>query len=297
MNDINNMNDKAVIGISLGGGVLLAGKVKNGKVLKGLRKKINNKDSEDSIIKEIVSAVKELIDDEVVGIGFGAPSLVDVQQGIVYNVQKIKSWKEVHIKEILEDAFGLQIYVNNDANCFATGELYFGKGQSCKNLVALVLGVGVGAGIVFNEHLYSGSNCGAGEFGNVPYRHHDLEYYLSEAYFEIKYGLNLETLLKRAAKKDKIALAVFEQYGFDLGNAIKTIMYTIDPELIILGGPISRAFEYFKEAMWEKVHTFTYPRSVQNLRIEASENEHIAVLGAAALYFDARNNVLRKESL
>lgn len=296
MNDIHHTNNKSVIGVSLGGGVLLAGKVQNGKVLKGLTRKINNKDPEDQIIKEIVSAVKELIDPEVVGIGFGAPSLVDVQQGIVYNVQKIKSWKQVHIKEILEDTFNLQVYVNNDANCFAIGELYFGKGQNVKNLVAMVLGVGVGAGIVFNEHLYSGANCGAGELGNIPYRHHDLEYYLSEAYFELKYGLNLDILLKRAAKKDKIALAVFEQYGFDLGNAMKIIMYTLDTELVILGGPISRAFEYFKESMWENVNSFLYSRSIKKLRIEANENEHIAVLGAAALYFDAHNNVLRKET-
>lgn len=296
MNDIHYTNNKSVIGISLGGGVLLAGKVQNGKVLKSLTKKINNKDPEGLIIKEIISTVNELIDPEVVGIGFGAPSLVDVQQGIVYNVQKIKSWKQVHIKEILEDTFNLQVYVNNDANCFAVGELYFGKGQEVKNLVAMVLGVGVGAGIIFNEHLYSGSNCGAGELGNIPYRHHDLEYYLSEAYFEIKYGLNLDTLLKRASKKDKIALAVFEQYGFDLGNAMKIIMYTLDTELIILGGPIGKAFEYFKASMWEIVDSFIYPRSIEKLRIEASENEHIAVLGAAALYFDAHNNILRKET-
>jgi len=288
------IEDKTIVGVSLGGRMLLVGRVKNGQVEKGLTIKINNRETEGNIIKEILSAIKQVINESVVGIGFGAPSLVDVEKGIVYNVQKIKSWRQVHIKEILEDTFDVPVYVNNDANCFAIGELYFGKGKKAENLVGLILGAGVGAGIVFKKHLYSGANCGAGEYGNIPYRDFDLEYYLSEAYFDIKYGLTFDSLISRAKKDDKIALAVFEQYGFDLGNAIKIIMYTSDPELIIIGGPIAKAFEYFEEAMWEKLNSFVYKHSLEKLRIEASEQENIAVLGAAALYFDAHNNILDK---
>lgn len=286
--------NKSIVGVSLGGRMLLVGRVRDGKVEKSISRKINNKETEGNIIKEVLSAIKEVMNDSVAGIGFGAPSLVDVENGIVYHVQKIKSWKQVHIKDILEDTFDLPVYVNNDANCFAIGELYFGKAKEAQNLVGLILGAGVGAGIVFKKHLYSGSNCGAGEYGNIPYRQHDLEYYLSDAYFDIKYGLTFDSLMDRAGQGDKIALAVFEQYGFDLGNALKIIMYSNDPEVIIIGGPISKAFEYFKEAMWEKVNTFIYKHSLEKLRIEASDQENIAVLGAAALYFDARNNVLNK---
>ena len=287
------MENKSIIGVSLGGRTLLVGRVKGGKVEKSLSKKINNKETEGNIIKEVVSSIKEVMDESVAGIGFGAPSLVDVENGIVYHVQKIKSWKQVHIREILEDTFEVPVYVNNDANCFAVGELYFGKGKQVENLVGLIIGVGVGAGIVFKKHLYSGSNCGAGEYGNMPYRDYDLEYYLSESYFDIKYGLEFDTLLSRAKKGDKIALAVFEQYGFDLGNALKMIMYSNDPEMIILGGPISKAFEYFKEAMRVKLNTFAYKHSLEKLKVEVSEQENIAVLGAAALYFDANNKFIK----
>ncbi len=287
------MVDKSIIGVSLGGRALLVGRVKNGAVEKSLSKKINNRETEGNIIKEVISSIKEVMDDTVAGIGFGAPSLVDVENGIVYNVQKIKSWKEVHIREILEDTFDMPVYVNNDANCFAVGELYFGKGKKVQDLVGLIIGVGVGAGIVFRKHLYSGSNCGAGEYGNMPYREHDLEYYLSESYFDIKYGLDFDVLLKRAKKEDKIALAIFEQYGFDLSSAIKMIMYSNDPEMIILGGPISKAFDYFKDAMWEKLKSFVYKHSLEKLEIEVSDQENIAVLGAAALYFDANNTFIK----
>jgi len=288
------MKQQAVIGVSLGGRTLLVGRVKDGVLEQSVTRKINNRESEGNIIKEVVNAIKEVMDDSVVGMGFGAPSLVDVEKGIVYNVQKIKSWKQVHIKDILEDTFGIPVYVNNDANCFAIGELYFGQAKEVENLIGLILGAGVGAGIVFKKHLFSGTNCGAGEYGNIPYRDHDIEYYLSDNYFDLKYGLSFDLLLERAKRADKIALAIFEQYGFDLGNAIKIIMYSVDPEMIIIGGPISAAFSFFEKAMWQKVNNFLYKHSLEKLKIQATKQENIAVLGAAALYFDANNHVLSK---
>ncbi len=286
--------DSAVIGISMGGKTLLAGKVKNGRIEKSITRKINNKGPENEILAEVFDVINEVKDDEVAGIGIGVPSLVDVEKGIVYRVQNIPSWREVHLKEILESHFGLKIYVNNDANCFAIGEMYFGKTAGYENSVGLILGAGVGAGIIFKSHLYSGTNCGAGEFGDIPYRDFTYEYYLNDAYFEYKYGVAASTFLSRANKKDKIALAIFEQYGNDLGNLMKTILFTVDPQIIVVGGPLAKAFPYFEKSMWDKVNTFPYRHAISKLKIVPSEQENIAVLGAAALYFDAKNQRLKK---
>ena len=288
------MDQKAVLGISFGGKTLLAGKVKNGSIEKSITRIINNRASESEILSEVVSVIKELIDDEVAGIGIGVPGVVDVEKGIVYDVQNIPSWREVHIKEILESHFGLRVYVNNDANCFAIGETYFGRTKGYENSVGLILGAGVGAGIIFKGHLYSGTNCGAGEFGDIAYRDESYEFYLNDAYFEYKYGVPASTFLNRAKRKDKIALAVFEYYGFDLGNLIKTILYSVDPEIITIGGMLSKAFPYFEKSMWKKVKTFKYKTSINKLQIVASEQENIAVLGAAALYYDAQNQSVNK---
>jgi len=288
------MDQKAVLGISFGGKTLLAGKVKNGSIEKSITRIINNRASESEILSEVVSVIKELIDDEVAGIGIGVPGVVDVEKGIVYDVQNIPSWREVHIKEILESHFGLRVYVNNDANCFAIGETYFGRTKGYENSVGLILGAGVGAGIIFKGHLYSGTNCGAGEFGDIPYRDANYEFYLNDAYFEYKYGVAAQTFLNRANKKDKIARAVFEHYGTDLGNLIKTILFTVDPEIIVIGGPISKAFPYFEKSMWEKVNTFPYKHAIGKLKIVASGQEDIAVLGAAALYYDAQNQSFKR---
>ncbi len=286
--------DNAVIGISFGGKTLVAGKVKNGRIEKSVSKKINNKAPENEILSEVFQIINEVKDDEVAGIGIGVPSLVDVDKGIVYRVQNIPSWHEVHIKEILENHFGLKICVNNDANCFAIGETYFGKTAGYKNSVGLILGAGVGAGIIFEGHLFSGTNCGAGEFGEIPYRDFNYEHYLNDAYFEYKYGLAANTFLSRANKKDKIARAIFEHYGTDIGNLIKTLLFAVDPEIIVIGGPLSKAFPFFEKSMWDKVNTFPYKHAISKLKIVASGQEDIAVLGAAALYFDAKNQSLKK---
>lgn len=284
----------ALIGISFSGKTLVAGKVKDGHVNESIIRKINNKAPEDEILAEVFNIIQEVKDNEVAGIGIGVPSLVDVEKGIVYHVQNIPSWREVHIREILESRFGLKVYVNNDANCFAIGEAYFGKTADYVNSVGLILGTGVGAGVIFKGHLYSGTNCGAGEFGEIPFRDYNYEYYLNDAFFVYKYGVSVTTFLKRANKKDKIALAIFEQYGNTLGRLIKTILFAVDPEIIVIGGPLSKAFPYFEKSMWDKIKTFPYKHAINKLRVVASEQEDIAVLGAAALYFDAQNQSLRK---
>lgn len=278
---------RTVIGVYLGGKTLMAGKVKDGIIEKKVHKTINNLGAEEEIIMEVIGAIQEVFDEEIDGIGVGVPSLVNIHKGIVYKTPNIPSWQEVHLKEILEDRFRVNVLLNNDANCFAAGEKYFGNAKNYENIVGLILGVGFGCGIITNQKLYSGNNCGAGEFGSIPYRDYDYEYYCSEGYFNEKYGENFADFLSRAQKKDKIALAIFEQYGNDLGNAIKTILFAIDPEIIIIGGRLAEAFTFFSKSMWNVINTFPYKDSIRNLKIEVSSQAEIAILGAAALYFDA----------
>ena len=286
--------EKSIIGVFLDGKTLMTGKVKNGKIISSNSRKIDRYQSEEAILSDLINAVANVFDNDVVGIGIGVPSLVDVARGIVYKVQRIPSWREVHLKDILESQFGVKVYVNNDANCFAVGEMYFGKAKNFENIVGLIIGQGVGAGIIFKGHLYSGTNCGAGEFGSIPYKEHDFEYYCSESFFDEKYGISFEVLFERVKKKDKIALAIFEQYGFDLGNVLKSIMYTIDPEVVVIGGSIAQAFNFFEKSMWEKINTFTYKHSLKKLKIVQTDQTDIAILGAASLYYDAQNKSMKK---
>lgn len=281
--------DSAFLGVNMSGRYIQVGRVKGETIEQQVTRKINNREEEDVILRELISTIEEVMTPDVDSIGIGVPSVVDVKQGIVYKVVNIPSWRKVHLKSILEQHFGVSVYVNNNANCFSVGEKYFGKGFSFENMVGLIIGTGLGAGIVLNGHLYSGNNCVAGEFGLIPYKEHDYEYYCSEGYFDEKYGIKAEALLERAVDGDKIALAIFEQFGHDVGNIIKTVMYSVDPDLIVIGGALSKAFPYFEKTMWEQVRTFFYREAVDKLKIVQTETPDIAILGAVALCLDAKN--------
>lgn len=278
--------DKTIVGVFLGGKNLVSGRVKGGVIEKLSKTVIDNKAPEESVIAEVISSIEDVFTDDVEGIGIGVPSIVDTQKGIVYKVTNIPSWIEVHLKDIIEEKFNTRVLINNDANCFVVGEKYFGKAKNFKNVVGLIIGTGMGAGIIVDNKLYSGANCGAGEFCSIPYRDANYEYYCSTSYFEEKYGIKSDILLDRAQKKDKVALAIYEQFGYDLGNAIKTILFALDPEIIVIGGAIAKAYPFFNNAMRKKVKTFNYKNTLNKLKIEISEEPNMAVLGAAALYLD-----------
>ncbi|MCR8556122.1 ROK family protein [Mucilaginibacter sp. BJC16-A38] len=281
------MNNVKIIGIDLGA-TNIRGAVVSGEVMSAIvSRKITVKGTEEQVLEDVYYTIDQLIDKDIKAIGIGVPSVVDVELGIVYDVVHIPSWKEVHLKQILEEKYKVTVFVNNDANCFALGEYYFGKGKGAKNLVGLTLGTGLGAGIIINNQLYAGPNCGAGEFGCVDYLDNNYEFYCSGSFFNNVYGLNGQDVFKDAQNGDANALKLYAELGTHLGNAIKLVMYTYDPSLIILGGSVPAAYDYFEKTMWERIHTLVYPKSVEKLKIETSALENSGILGAAGLYFDS----------
>ncbi|HOI45767.1 MAG TPA: ROK family protein, partial [Candidatus Aminicenantes bacterium] len=167
------------------------------------------------------------------------------------------------------------------------GERYFGKARHCDHAVGLTIGTGLGAGIIANGRLYSGAVCGAGEFGMLPYKDRNFEFYASGQYFKNVHRASGKLLFEKARSGDADARRAFSEFGTHLGEAIKAILYALDPEIIILGGSISRAHAFFKAAMWKAVRGFAYTPTVERIRIEVSGVKNIAVLGAAALFLDA----------
>jgi glucokinase len=281
------MKDAKVIGIDLGATNIRGTVVKNEDISEIISRRIQTKGTEEQVLEDVYSLIDTLIDHEVKAIGIGVPSVVDVKLGIVYDVVHIPSWKEVHLKELLEARYHIPVFVNNDANCFALGEHYFGKGKGVDDMIGLTIGTGLGAGVIINNHLYAGKNCGAGEFGMVDYLEHNYEFYSSGSFFQNVYGLNGEDVFKKAQKGDIQALKLYQELGAHLGNAIKMIMYTYDTELIVLGGSVQLAFDFFEKAMWESIKTFGFPKSIEHLEIKTSALQNSGILGAAALYYDA----------
>jgi len=276
-----------IIGVDLEGSYIRTGKVKNNLINLFHTARISSQASKEIILQQVTDAIRKVFSKDISGIGIGVPSLVDVAEGIIYNVQNIPSWKEVHLRAHLEKEFQVPVYINNDANCFVVGEKHFGNGRNYQDLVGLVLGTGMGAGIIIDDKLRGGNSCGAGEFGKMPYLEGTYETYCSEKFFELTGKKSLEESLHMAESGDKDTLANFALLGSHIGTALLTIINAIDPGVIIIGGSISKAFPYFHESMWDKINTFPYRKTIENLNITISQDPNMAVLGAAALFFDA----------
>jgi glucokinase len=289
------MSINSLIGIDLGG-THIRGAVVQGKELSDvISVKVPAEGSQKEVLDELFRLVDKLMNDGVKAIGIGVPSVVDVEKGIVYDVQNIPSWKEVELKKYMEDRYHIPVLVNNDANCFALGEKYFGKGANYHSFIGLTIGTGLGAGIIIHDRLYAGPNCGAGEFGMVDYLDRYYEYYASGQFFKNKYQVAGDSVFTKAEQGDKQALQCFEEFGIHLGNAIKMILYTYDPEMIILGGSIKNAYPFFHQTMWERIRTFAYPKSLEKFQIELSELDNCGVLGASALYYDMQRTFRSEE--
>ena len=276
----------AVVGVDLGGTNVRAGLVAGGKLVRVVAAKIDARAPVAGVLDKIYSVIEPLVagpDAGVAAIGAGVPSVLDVERGVVYDVQNIPSWKEVPLKARLEARFGLPVTVNNDANCFALAEWRFGRARGRRHAVGLIIGTGLGAGIIADGRLVSGAHCGAGEFGMLPYLDRNFESYASGQFFERVHGLTGEAAARRAARGDRAARRMFAEYGAHLGEAVKAVCYACDPEIIVLGGSVSRSFRWFAPALRARFRTFAYAPIVRDLEIAVSNLSQPGVLGAAGL--------------
>ena len=279
---------KKVIGVDLGGTNMRAGRVWGSEIEKHASRAVPKTTVAHEVTSALIETISEVLDNDVEGIGIGVPGLVKADTGVVFDIQNIPSWKNIGLKEILETEFKLPVYINNDANCFAVGEREFGEGQKYDDFIGLITGTGLGAGIIKNGKLLPDQNCGAGEFGMIPYLDGIYEDYCSGQFFENKYSTDGGEMAKKAMTGDPAAQEAFAVYGKHLGRAIKTILFAVDPKAIVIGGSVSKSFHLYQEAMWDEINTFPFRYVTGNLEVVTTEVAEIAILGAAALYINAK---------
>lgn len=274
-----------VLGIDIGGTSIVGGKIEDGRIVGQSKAGTRASEGGDVSLGVLKSVVTELVDGQTRAIGVGVPSVVDRKTGIVYNVQNIAGWDEVDIRGILEREFGLPVFVDNDANCFAFGEKIFGKGREFSNFVGVTLGTGVGSGIISAGRLLPDANCGSGEFGEVRIGGVKFDDWCGSHFFPDETGMSGAELSVLARKGDEKALKAFEEYGRRLSELIKLIVLVLDPEAVIFGGSIAKSFDFFGDAIRANLADFPYPKSIEKLQILASDSNDSGVLGAASLCF------------
>lgn len=276
-----------LIGVDMGASNVRAGLVVNGKVTAHKASKLPSSKSYEEVLNTVFATIDAVYNQDAVAIGVGVPSVVERKTGVVYNVQNIPSWIEVPLKDILELHYNKPVLVNNDANCFALGEKIYGKGQYYNNFVGLAIGTGVGGGIINGGKLLLDVNCGAGEFGEMPYRDSKFEDYCSGVFFDKFHNTTGEKVFVDAANGDFSALRIVNEFAYHLGMLIKTIVCAIDPEAVVIGGSIAKAAELYDAQMRKVLQNFPYPRTIDKLKIEYTTHSEIQLLGSAALYLNS----------
>lgn len=321
------MSKKFTVGLDLGGTntkVALLKDTKNiiDKTVFSTRK--FKKKSE--LLKKIITAINDILtrnnirERDVIGLGVGVAGPVNFEEGLIYNLVNIKGWHNVYLKKILEEKLKIKTYLDNDVNLVALAEHKFGAGIKTRNMIAITLGTGVGAGIILEGRLYRGSDFVAGEVGHIPVNiegpkcncggYACLERYVGNRYIvkraeellkkdknsklsELAYGKTLkitpEVISKAAKLKDKIAIKVWQETGVYIGVALSGLVNVLNPERIVIGGGISLAGKILFDSIRDTVTKRAMKTATKNLKIvPAKLGEDAGIIGASALIVTSR---------
>lgn len=266
-------------------------------------------------LQENLKCAKETIKDmlgyarknmiEVEGIGIGVPGPVDPDKGVVTCAPHYKDSETVDIKESIEKATGIPVFVERDANAAAIGEQLFGIAKKYDSFVYLLVVEGIGAGIVINSNLYRGVNGLAGKVGRFVFPNLDnggvfsLEDYGSEisaltmaeeSASRLKEGKlfdllktkkpGISDLIDAFKDGDKAALEVVERMSYYTAIAVSNIILFIDPSLVIIGGDFVEVSDGFVDSIKNKMRDILSNRSLPELVASPIYDKSIA-LGAA----------------
>jgi len=252
------------IGVDIGGTEIKAGIVSNGKVIKKITVKTQTNKGRKQVIQNITNAIKQLFNKNIKAIGIGAPGPLDYKRGIL-GKQLNLPLSNFNLKKFVQQKFKVPVAVDNDANVFTLGEALQGAGKKYDNVIGLTLGTGIGGGIVINKKLYHGRG-NAGELGHITIKFDEkikskcgnngcIEQYASARGIckraKVKSPLELYNL---AIKRNKKAISAWKQTGILLGIGIINIINSFDPDIVIIGGNISKAWKFFYKAMNQEIN-------------------------------------------
>ena len=221
---------------------------------------IKGKVSKEEFLEELFLCAEKLCRrKKLKGIGIGVPGIV--HDGIVLKSPNIPFLESTNLKGKMMKKFRTKVLVDNDVKCMAFGEMAKRKE---KDILVLTLGTGVGGGIVVDGKLYRGKLF-AGEIGHMTIKFDGYrcscgnlgcfeEYASARGVRKISWrvfrkGLEPVEIFRLAQKRNKKALAVWQEYGKVLGIGLSNLCFILNPEVIVLGGGISKAYRYFGKAM------------------------------------------------
>lgn len=293
-----------VIGIDLGGTAIKLGLfASDGSCDRSLTVPTPQPATPTAVMDEMLEAIATLKSSStnIKAIGVGLPGPTDAAGRISKVAINLTDWQNVPLADWLEDKTGLPAVLANDANCAALGETWLGAGRGIKNSIMLTLGTGVGGAIILNGKLFVGPRGAAGELGLIVLNpdgpecnsgnRGSLEQYASVRAIRRATGKEPRELIDLAKAGDKNALEFWQNYGRLLGIGLTSSIYILTPELIIIGGGISAAAEFFIPTVEAEIERRVLSSSRINLRIlPAKLGNEAGIVGAAKLAFSIVNS-------
>ncbi len=251
-----------LIGVDLGGTGIQAGIVENGKVRKKSEMPTEAGEGKERVMANIISAIEGVFDEGARGIGIGCPGLTDNEKGLIVQTPNLPL-NGVNMKEVLEKRFGKPISIDNDANCYVLAEALFGAGRGHGSVLGLTLGTGLGGALIIGGEVFRGGG-NAGEFGHMTIsyegpesrccgNHGCIETYVGGGNIKRRTGMEPRYFFEQAEKGNEQAIRFWKDYGKYLGVAISNYVNILDPEVIVLGGTVIRAWDRFFPSLQEEV--------------------------------------------
>ena len=260
------------------------------------------------ILPDIAASIRQYIDGnqivetEILGLGIGVPGPVD-SKGVVNKCVNL-GWGVFNIAEELTRLTGFPVKAGNDANVAALGEFWKGGGQGCENMVFATLGTGVGGGIVIEGKLLHGTHGSGAEIGHMVLNKNEtavcgcgkrgcVEQYCSATGIVRLAGLHgmenvtCKDIFDAGKAGDKVALEVLDEYYEYLGEFLGTLCSVIDPEIVVLGGGVSKAGEVLLEGVEPRFHKYVFHAASQVKFSLASLGNDAGAYGAFKLALDA----------
>lgn len=312
---------KYSVGIDLGGTKILIALInkQNGEVLYHIKKKTKKDKGPKNIMKKMIEGIEELFEqsgiskDEISSIGVGAAGQIDRKNGILVGAPNLDCY-DLNIKEILQQHFNLPVYLGNDVEIATIGEQKFGAGKGCDDFVCVFVGTGVGSAIVKNGKIITGATGTAGEIGHIIVdlngrqcacgAHGCLEAYASRSaierriegalkkgrqscildYLETGKSITSSMIQKSIEREDELVLQCVTEASEYLSGGIASIINFINPKLIILGGGLIEAVDFFYQKTIKKAKAKSLPVPAKHIEFKKAElGDFSGVIGAAFL--------------
>ena len=247
---------------------------------------------------------------DVTTVGVGAPGVIRMDMGVVVKSPNFPDWNNLPLRELLEKALHIPVFIENDANAAALGEQWRGAGRGIGSMILLTLGTGVGGGIVLNDKVWHGADGMAGEIGHMTLIPDGrsctcgntgcLEMYASargivQSYCEelgksipkplpVLKEVTSENVYQAARNDDPIAQRVMKDMGRMLGIGIANLINIFNPQMIVIGGGVRDAWPLFISATREEIMKRAFQVPAERTEIVPSLlGDDAGVVGAAAV--------------